>query len=61
MNLPFAESAEQNKAVIFDAIKACVKGDVLEIGSGTGQHAVFFSSQLPQVVGQVRGLPDYLR
>lgn len=60
MNLPFAESAEQNKAVIFDAIKAWLKGDVLEIGSGTGQHAVFFSSQLPQIIWQTSDLPANL-
>jgi SAM-dependent methyltransferase len=60
MNLPFAESAEQNKAVIFEAIKACLKGDVLEIGSGTGQHAVFFSSQLPEIVWQTSDLPANL-
>jgi SAM-dependent methyltransferase len=60
MNLPFAESAEQNKDVIFNAIKTCLKGDVLEIGSGTGQHAVFFSSQLPQIVWQTSDLPANL-
>ncbi len=49
MNLPFAESSEQNKSVIFDAIKSFLQGDVLEIGSGTGQHAVFFAGQLPQL------------
>ena len=49
MNLPFAESSEQNKSVIFDAIKPFLQGDVLEIGSGTGQHAVFFAGQLPQL------------
>ena len=49
MNLPFAESSEQNKSVIFDVIKSFLQGDVLEIGSGTGQHAVFFAGQLPQL------------
>lgn len=56
MNLPFAESAEQNKAAIFDAIKARLQGDVLEIGSGTGQHAVFFCSQLPHLNWQTSDL-----
>ena len=60
MNLPFAESAEQNKGVIFDAIKGCLQGDVLEIGSGTGQHAVFFGSQSPQVTWQASDLPANL-
>ncbi len=52
MNKPFAEAAEQNKAVIFDAIKAYLRGEVLEIGSGTGQHAVFFAAQIPDLVWQ---------
>jgi cyclopropane fatty-acyl-phospholipid synthase-like methyltransferase len=56
MNLPFAESAEQNKAVIYDAIKPYLQGEVLEIGSGTGQHAVFFASQLPQLQWQTSEL-----
>ncbi len=47
MKLPFAEAAEQNRAVIFEVIKPYLHGDVLEIGSGTGQHAVFFASQVP--------------
>jgi SAM-dependent methyltransferase len=33
---------------------------VLEIGSGTGQHAVFFSSQLPEIVWQTSDLPANL-
>ena len=49
MNKPYAESSEQNKQVIFDTIKPYIKGDVLEIGSGTGQHAVYFAGQFPDV------------
>lgn len=48
---PFAESSEQNKLAIltvlqqeFELVRA-----VLEIGSGTGQHAVFFAEQLPHL------------
>jgi len=52
VNLPFAESSEQNKSVIFDVIKPYLHGDVLEIGSGTGQHAVFFAAQLPSLSWQ---------
>ena len=44
MNLPYAEAPEQNKVVIFEAIKPYLSGKVLEIGSGTGQHAVFFAN-----------------
>ena len=49
MNKPYAESSEQNKQVIFDTIQSYIKGDVLEIGSGTGQHAIYFAGQLPDV------------
>lgn len=48
---PFAESSEQNKAPIYDVLKQHFNniGSVLEIGSGTGQHAVFFAEQFPQL------------
>jgi cyclopropane fatty-acyl-phospholipid synthase-like methyltransferase len=50
----FAESCEQNKHPILEVLKkefADVHA-VLEIGSGTGQHAVFFAAQLPHLVWQ---------
>jgi len=45
---PFAESCEQNKQVILDVIKRQFSEckNILEIGSGTGQHAVFFAAHL---------------
>jgi len=51
MNKPYAGSCEQNQQVILDVLKVLftAPGDVLEIGSGTGQHAVFFSQHLPQL------------
>lgn len=60
MNLAFAESAEQNKAVIFDAIKPYLRGEVLEIGSGTGQHAVFFAGKVLQLQWQTSELASNL-
>ena len=48
MSKPFAPSADENKDVIFAAIEAYLAGDVLEIGSGTGQHAVFFAARAPE-------------
>jgi len=49
---PYAESCEQNKDVIIDVIRPLLAdvGVVLEIGSGTGQHAVFFAEQMPHLV-----------
>lgn len=48
---PFAESSEQNKSPIFAAIKQYfdLVQSVLEIGSGTGQHAIFFAEQFPHI------------
>lgn len=54
MSKPFAESCEQNKHPILEVLKQefCELEHVLEIGSGTGQHAVFFSQQLPHLKWQ---------
>lgn len=56
MNLPYAESAEQNKRVIFTAIEPYLRGEALEIGSGTGQHAVYFAALVPGVTWQTSDL-----
>jgi SAM-dependent methyltransferase len=60
VNRPFAEAAEQNKSVIFDAIRRYLKGEALEIGSGTGQHAVHFASRVPGIVWQTSDLEPNL-
>jgi len=60
LSRPYAESAEQNKHVIHEVIKPYLNGDVLEIGSGTGQHAVFFASQSPAVSWQPSDLESNL-
>ncbi len=60
MSKPFAEAAEQNKTFIFDAIRPYLRGEVLEIGSGTGQHAVFFCEQLPDLAWQPSDLAPNL-
>ncbi|MCP4390025.1 MAG: DUF938 domain-containing protein, partial [Gammaproteobacteria bacterium] len=60
MNRPYAEAAEQNKSVIFEAIKPWLKGEVLEIGSGTGQHAVYFASQVAEISLQTSELEPNL-
>lgn len=62
MNKPFSESSEQNKAVIYETIKPYLQDglEVLEMGSGTGQHAVHFASMVPGIVWQTSDLAGNL-
>ncbi|BAO45320.1 DUF938 domain-containing protein [Thiolapillus brandeum] len=48
---PYAESCEQNRAPILEVLKPRLEGcqRVLEIGSGTGQHGVYFAAAMPQL------------
>lgn len=57
--LPFAPSAERNKDAILAALRPRLahRRRVLEIGSGTGQHAVHMTAALPQLVWQCSELP----
>lgn len=58
---PFAESCEQNRAPIL-AVLAEVFVDrrrVLEVGSGTGQHAVYFAAELRHLVWQTGDVPAH--
>ena len=55
---PTAPAASRNTAAILDVLsselaEAC---DVLEIGSGTGQHAVAMAAAMPQLVWQTSDL-----
>jgi len=62
MNRPYSESCEQNKFVIYDVIRDYLKPgiDVLEIGSGTAQHAIFFAEQNPSINWQTSDRPEYI-
>lgn len=57
---PFAESSEQNWQAIFAVIEPLLQdcSSVLEIGSGTGQHAVYFSKHLPGLTWQCSDLDE---
>lgn len=59
---PFAPAAEQNKAPILQVIGPLLADarEVLEIGSGTGQHAVYFARNLPHLRWQTSDLPEKL-
>ena len=58
---PFAESSEQNKVPIYAVLKKFYHDveTVLEIGSGTGQHAVFFAEQFPHLIWMTSDLAQY--
>jgi len=58
MNKPFSQSCENNKEPILSIIKEvlCDKKCLLEVGSGTGQHAVYFAPSLPQLNWQTSDL-----
>ena len=51
---PFSQSCENNKQAILHIIQTVFKPSttVLEIGSGTGQHACYFAQHLPQLIWQ---------
>jgi len=52
--LPHSDACERNKEPILEVLRREFAGctHVLEIGSGTGQHAVHFALAMPQVVWQ---------
>lgn len=54
MEKPFAQSCVENRDPIFSVLAPRVEGceTLIEIGSGTGQHAVYFGSGLPSVIWQ---------
>ena len=60
MEKPYSQSSENNKEPILGVLKDAFKDAsfVLEIGSGTGQHAVYFAAGLPHLVWQPTDLPD---
>ena len=61
-DLPFSPACERNQGPILAVLEKALpaSGTVLEIGSGTGQHVVYFSSRLPSLVWQPSDRPDYL-
>jgi cyclopropane fatty-acyl-phospholipid synthase-like methyltransferase len=60
--LPFSEACERNKAPILAVLREVFAGRtrVVEIGSGTGQHAVHFARHLPHLSWQPTDRREYL-
>jgi SAM-dependent methyltransferase len=59
---PFSEASERNREPILAILKRVFKDRkrVLEIGSGTGQHAAYFAPELPHLVWQASDVAENL-
>ena len=57
---PYSEACERNKDPILAVLRVAFadRAKVLEIGSGTGQHAVHFASRLPHLLWQPSERPE---
>ena len=62
MDCPFSQACENNKTVILKVLQHYFAGVdyVLEVGSGTGQHAVFFAEHLPHIYWQPTDQQGYI-
>jgi SAM-dependent methyltransferase len=65
--LPYSEACERNKGPILGVLRGAFAEctSILEIGSGTGQHAVHFAAEMPWLLWQptdrADALPDLRR
>ena len=59
---PFSEASERNRAPILAVLKRVFSHSrrVLEIGSGTGQHAAYFAPELPHLIWQASDVAENL-
>jgi cyclopropane fatty-acyl-phospholipid synthase-like methyltransferase len=58
--LPFSQASENNKQVILEILERHLKDGelVLELAGGTGQHAVHFAENLPNLHWQSSDIPS---
>ena len=59
---PFSEACERNREPILEVLKRVLadRRRVLEIGSGTGQHAAYFSAALAHLEWQASDVAEHL-
>ena len=59
-SLPFSQACENNQGPILDVLSTALAHShhVLEIGSGTGQHSVYFAPRLPHLTWQTSDLDE---
>jgi hypothetical protein len=59
---PFSEACERNQGPILQVLREAFVGrrKVLEVGSGTGQHAVYFGRHLPELIWQPTDRAEHL-
>lgn len=57
---PFSQACENNREPILEILERAFadRRRVLELGSGTGQHAVHFAPRLPQLIWQTADLAE---
>lgn len=62
MQLAFSQSCENNKQPILEVLSTAFAKSthILEIGSGTGQHAVHFAREMPHLFWQTSDQQPYL-
>jgi cyclopropane fatty-acyl-phospholipid synthase-like methyltransferase len=62
MDKPYAPACERNREPILAVLRECFadRRDVLEVGSGTGQHAVHFAAAMPWLSWQCSDRAEHL-
>jgi len=57
---PHAPSCDRNKEALFETLKPLLsdKKNLIEIGSGTGQHALFIASKMPHLTWTLSDLEE---
>ena len=59
---PYSDACERNRKPILEVLRRVFAKSrhVLEIGSGTGQHAAYFAPELPHLVWQASDVAEHL-